>query len=733
MKEKKPEQATTSNGASNADDDGIWKDPRFAHLVSDPRFKNIHKSTKSIKIDKRFKSMFNDDKFKVKYSVDKYGRRVNKTSTDDLEKYYELSTDEDEEEEKRKEENELLKEGGDVHQVNESDEEIGDDIKVKLKDLDIDYARGELPLLSDSSSDEESSEDENEPELFIEHVWGELDNDAPRTDESTRRLAACNMDWDRIRASDIMVLCNSFLPPGGTILSVTIYPSEFGKERMAEEEVKGPQELTEMKLNDDHDVSDSDDDSSTSEREQDNEEGDEYHMEKLRQYQLNRLKYYYAVIECNSVRAADKLYAECDGIEYESTATKLDLRFIPDDMTFDEEPKDFCNELPDLAKYKPRLFTTTALQQAKVELTWDENDVDRKELNEKMMMGKLNEIADTDLRKYVAYSSEEESDAGGDGEAAGSDDGDRKAEIDSESAAEEPVVATKSKRNKKDDAISKYKNLLKDITEKEEEKKKNRVEMEFSWGIGAGGSKSAEKEQKKSAAELTPFEKIIEKKQEKKRARKGEIRKLKKAAKQANGGDDDSQDEDDDDLPEGIDMNDPYFAEEFANGEYEAPKVSKKKKATKKKGGATGEGDSDNADAEAERELALLLDDDDGKAHFSLRKIQDTENESKTKKKRKKQLNKKKVTDQKPIEDDFEINVNDKRFAAVFNSHLFNIDPTDSHFKKTKNMEKLIHEKLKRKPVETVAAPSSEKKAKRDVADSILVKSIKRKVQHNQE
>lgn len=43
-------------------------------------------------------------------------------------------------------------------------------------------------------------------------------------------------------------------------------------------------------------------------------------------------------------------------------------RFIPDDVTFDEEPKDLATDV-DLSAYTPELFTSTAAATSKVRHT----------------------------------------------------------------------------------------------------------------------------------------------------------------------------------------------------------------------------------------------------------------------------------------------------------------------------------------------------------------------------
>ena len=47
-------------------------------------------------------------------------------------------------------------------------------------------------------------------------------------------------------------------------------------------------------------------------------------------------------------------------------------------------------------------------------------------------------------------------------------------------------------------------------------------------------------------------------------------------------------------------------------------------------------------------------------------------------------------------EKEFQPDVEDPRFAALYDSHLFNIDPSDASFKPTPGMEAIVREKVKR-------------------------------------
>lgn len=52
---------------------------------------------------------------------------------------------------------------------------------------------------------------------------------------------------------------------------------------------------------------------------------------------LTYLRYYYAIVTCDTVEAAAHLLAELDGSELERSANVFDLSYVPDDMTFDDE------------------------------------------------------------------------------------------------------------------------------------------------------------------------------------------------------------------------------------------------------------------------------------------------------------------------------------------------------------------------------------------------------------
>ena len=72
------------------------------------------------------------------------------------------------------------------------------------------------------------------------------------------------------------------------------------------------------------------------EQDAEEEEGDEgFDEEKLRAYEIQKLRYYFAIAECDTVATASTLYEQVDGIEFENSSAQIDVRFVPDDADFE--------------------------------------------------------------------------------------------------------------------------------------------------------------------------------------------------------------------------------------------------------------------------------------------------------------------------------------------------------------------------------------------------------------
>lgn len=566
-------------------------------------------------------------------------------------------TDEEDEEENSSEEKDEEKNSSE--EKDEEEEEEDSDSNDSGLGEGPDLARGEGNVETSSSSEDEDSEKEVGEEEELEHGWGELDKDVPAAEDLGRRLAVCNMDWDRIKAQDIFVMLNSFVPTGGSIQSVKVFPSEFGLQRMKEEALSGPTELVQIKLEKGAEEGEGD------EEEYEEAQGTRYHREKLRQYQLNRLKYFYAVVETDSIETASKIYEECDGMEYESSSTKLDLRFIPDDMEFTEEPRSMCTEMP--AAYDPTLFVSTALAQSKVKLTWDETDQDRIKVtmrNPSQSGKKTDDVNEEDFKAFLASSSEEEADDEDDKPLVGVDN----IEDDDEDDNEE-------------NQIQKYRSLLQSLDDDKNRKKKKEVEMEVTWEPGLKETTEKILKKKEKTKDQTPWQQYLMKKKEKRQKKKEERINKKVTSDQAP--EEEPAAFSDDELPSDT-TDDPFFKQNLDSDE-ETEKKPKESKKSKKKEKKKRDQKPVNKDAEGELELLMMEEEADNRKHFNLKAIM------------KESTKKKKPSQDSKDSDDFQIDVKDDRFGAIFDSYHYNIDPSAPEYKKTKSMEAIIEEKLHRR------------------------------------
>lgn len=239
---------------------------------------------------------------------------------------------------------------------------------------------------------------------------------------------------------------------------MSVYPSDFGIEHMAKEALTGPTGIwkkTTKKADSDEDSSsssdeddehnhalsdDSDsnsdaDDVSISEDEQspsDVESDDNVSVEDfanenhrhnnkrtskkkengvdevaLRAYELQKLRYYFAVATCDSVATANGIYDQLDGMEFEHSSMTFDLRFVPDDVSFEERKvRDVCGRIS--TAYKPPEFIVNALQQTSVECTWDTGEKNREKLTH---ISQWRQLQESDFSQYIASDSSGDEDS----------------------------------------------------------------------------------------------------------------------------------------------------------------------------------------------------------------------------------------------------------------------------------------------------------------------------------
>lgn len=682
-----------------ASTDHFKADPRFANMQTDPRFRLPSRRHTHVEIDKRFERMLHDDDFSSRAKVDRYGRRLPKHSArKELERYYRIK-------------DEQHSDHGD-----KSDKE--QDVAAALAQANAKDDVSE-PSSDESTSTEEDVEDTDE-ELFgfsAEH-GGEGEGEGVPMGEPSSRLAVVNLDWDNIRAADLFAVFSSFTPGNGRILKVTIYPSEFGKERMDREEIEGPPKEI---FGQGHSTvengtesggigegSESTDDAEDDERIKRSvlkeDEGHEFNPAKLRRYQLERLRYHYAVLTCSSISVARAIYDVVDGTEYLTTANFFDLRFIPDEVDFSgDKPRDACESIPD--GYRPNEFVTDALQHSKVKLTWDADDSTRKEVQKRAFTGSRADIDENDLKAYLGSDSSDDDEQPSTTANMTAKDATDGGEIENEGSSEPKLFKGKIERQRI--------RMLLGLGKEETARRKGKtdvglvgdMQVTFSSGISGEPNKGSVFENEPEREE-TAVEKYIRKEKERKNRRKQKMK---------NGGAAVSSNKDLFETeggsvakstafkeptmpPEDLGFSDPFFTDPSASTT--KPPKPKSQKASKD---LTPPPPSTSL---AELELLTLPEHATSSGlpmkHFDMKEIALAEKVARRSGKKRKLSRREKAAVESVNAgggDGFQMNVEDPRFGAVFERADFAIDPSHPRFKGTDGMKKLLEQGRRKRKV----------------------------------
>lgn len=673
------------------------EDDRFAHARTDPRFRRLPKEQRKAAVDARFrdaiegKGLFRTERAKVDKRGAPLGEGTKRNRKAEGGKYYRLEEREEEEEETQAPV--VTKQDANEEQQQEGELEY---MGVRFPNLEAKQRYLRLRGLDGSDGEEEQDEGEDESDsdaVFSdavsestdsggEEVWGvgayagslygvtKHEENIPGIEEETHRLAIVDMDWDRVKAVDLFAALHSFVPKRGTLRSVTIYPSDYGLERMKEEETKGPSIFR-------------DQDKSEQTQENDSSSGEDVEDAKLRAYERSKLRYYYAIAEFDNEKTAAMVYNECDGMEFEKTATKFDLRFVPVEEDFSgREIKERACELP--PGYEAPVFETKSLQHSKPQLTWDADDEPRTKLLKK----KLSEdaIKEEDLKAYIASTEEE-------------------------SEEEEEGLSSKAA-------------VLRELLVDGE---KGHVDKE--WGKGGGSLEEEGNMEITFDSGLENLSKrILEEKRDAKHKdsesvwqtymrRKKEKARNRKSGKRGNSSDEDNSDDMYIDNPVHDD------AKELSEDEFF---MDEKKPSGKGSSVRLERKEAELAKARKQQELELLMLDDNHLHDIARGNSKPNElaadNSLSGKVSRKKKKRTRKNVKDSEEEDNVDlskkgglkINVDDPRFASLYTSHHYALDPTDPRYKKdSAAVKQITEERLKRReaqidPSEAEPAPKSD-------------------------